>query len=250
MTSKAPVTIIGSYLSPYVRKVLVCLDIKGVDYRIDPIVPFYGSDEFTRISPTRRIPVYLDETVTLPDSTVICEFLDEYYPGPALLPKQPVDRARARWLEEFADSRMGDVFIWALFNQRVINPFVWRQAPDEAILEKALDVDIPGILDFLETQLPANAYLFETISLADIAISVFFRNAAFAGFEPDPQRWPLTSGFIQRVLNHPAFLRLRPFEELCLRTPLPRHREALLAMGAPLTDHSLYTPTPRRGGFS
>jgi glutathione S-transferase len=29
-----PVRIIGSYLSPYVRKVLVCLDLKGVDYRI------------------------------------------------------------------------------------------------------------------------------------------------------------------------------------------------------------------------
>ena len=41
--------IIGSYLSPYVRKVLVCLDIKGVAYEIDPIVPFYGNDEFARL---------------------------------------------------------------------------------------------------------------------------------------------------------------------------------------------------------
>ena len=40
--------IIGSYLSPYVRKVLVCLDIKGVPYEIDPIVPFHGNDEFAR----------------------------------------------------------------------------------------------------------------------------------------------------------------------------------------------------------
>jgi hypothetical protein len=42
--------IIGSYLSPYVRKVLVCLDIKGIAYQIDPIVPFYGNDEFARLS--------------------------------------------------------------------------------------------------------------------------------------------------------------------------------------------------------
>ena len=33
--------IIGSYLSPYVRKVLVCLYVKGVTYRIDPTVPFW-----------------------------------------------------------------------------------------------------------------------------------------------------------------------------------------------------------------
>ena len=32
-----PVRIIGSYLSPYVRKVLVFLDLKGLPYEIDPI---------------------------------------------------------------------------------------------------------------------------------------------------------------------------------------------------------------------
>jgi len=34
--------IIGSYLSPYVRKVLVFLELKGIPYEVDPIVPFYG----------------------------------------------------------------------------------------------------------------------------------------------------------------------------------------------------------------
>ena len=44
------VRVIGSYLSPYVRKVLVVLDLKGLRYEIDPIVPFYGNDEFARIT--------------------------------------------------------------------------------------------------------------------------------------------------------------------------------------------------------
>ena len=39
----APVRIVGSYLSPYVRKALVALDWKGVPYEIDPIVPFLSS---------------------------------------------------------------------------------------------------------------------------------------------------------------------------------------------------------------
>jgi glutathione S-transferase len=67
--TQAAATIVGSYLSPYVRKVLVCLDIKGVAYRIDPIVPFYGNDEFARISPVRRVPVLVDDCVTLADSS-------------------------------------------------------------------------------------------------------------------------------------------------------------------------------------
>ena len=55
----APVSteIIGAYLSPYVQKVLVCLDIKGIPYEIDPIVPFHGNDEFARLSPVRMFKV-------------------------------------------------------------------------------------------------------------------------------------------------------------------------------------------------
>jgi len=67
----APVRIVGSYLSPYVRKVLVCLHVKGIAYQIDPIVPSLGDDRFSRLSPLRRIPVLADDTVTLCDSSVI-----------------------------------------------------------------------------------------------------------------------------------------------------------------------------------
>src|SRR5215510_415193 len=101
--SNSTVQIIGSYISPYVRKVLVTLHLKGVDYRIDPIVPFYGDERFTRLSPVRRIPVLIDDRVTLADSTVICQYLEDRYPTPALLPADIGQRARARWLEEYAD---------------------------------------------------------------------------------------------------------------------------------------------------
>ena len=107
--------IIGSYVSPYVRKVLACLALKGLDYEIDPITPFYGGDDFERLSPLRRIPVLIDRDLTLCDSSVICAYLDEAYPGRPLLPGSAAGRARARWLEEYADTRLGDVFIWGLF---------------------------------------------------------------------------------------------------------------------------------------
>ena len=103
------VRIIGSYLSPYVRKVLVCLHLKGVPYEIDPIVPFMGGDRFSTLSPLRRVPVLVDDGVTLADSTVICQYLEDRHPQPAVYPRDVADRARARWLEEFADTRMGDV---------------------------------------------------------------------------------------------------------------------------------------------
>jgi glutathione S-transferase len=56
---REPTTIIGGPVSPYVRKVMAMCDLKGVAYRIDPIIPFQGNDEFSRLSPLRRIPVLL-----------------------------------------------------------------------------------------------------------------------------------------------------------------------------------------------
>jgi glutathione S-transferase len=243
-----PTTIIGSYISPYVRKVLVCLDLKGIDYRVDPIVPFYGGDEFAAVSPVRRIPVLIDDRATLCDSTVICEYLEERYPRPSLFPSAPETRARARWLEEFADTRMGDVFIWRFFNEIVIKRFVWREETDTSVVERTLTVDVPAVLDYLERELPGEeSYLFGAISVADIAIAAFFRNAGFAGFEIDAGRWPVTARFVGRVLGQPSFTKLYRFEDLMLRTPIPKQRDALLAAGAPVTEKTFGTDTPRRG---
>ena len=243
-----PVTIIGSYLSPYVRKVLVCLHVKDVPYEIDPIVPFYGNERFSKLSPLRRIPVLIDGDVTLSDSTVICEYLEERFPAPSFYPRGAAARARARWLEEFADSRMGDVFIWQLFDQVAIGPAVWGEKPDREKLEHTLAVEVPAVLDYLETELPAAGFLFGgALGIADAALAAFFRNAGFARFRPDASRWPLTAGFVARVLASEPFARLAPFEDAAMRTPIPEQRRVLGARGAPLTAESFATPTPRRG---
>ena len=71
------VKIIGGPASPYVRKVLAALTWKGIEYEIDPIVPFFGDDEFGKINPLRRIPVYSDDRVTLCDSSVIVQYLED-----------------------------------------------------------------------------------------------------------------------------------------------------------------------------
>ena len=60
----APATIIGGPGSPYVRKVLAVCEMKGVPYRLDPIVPFFGDDRFSELNPLRRIPVYMDDGVS------------------------------------------------------------------------------------------------------------------------------------------------------------------------------------------
>jgi len=241
------VRIIGGYLSPYVRKVLVCLNLKGVPYEIDPIIPFMGDDRFSTLSPLRRIPVFIDDQVTLANSSVICQYLEDRYPEPGLYPRAIRERARARWLEEFADTRMGEVFIWRLFNQVAIKPFVWGEATDSEIVARTLTEDVPQVLDYLEAALPAEGYACGDLSIADIAIACFFRNAAFARFSIDAARWPISAALVERVLGLDAFQQLKRFEDRLMRTPIPQHRDVLASMGAPLTAETVGTLAPRRG---
>ncbi len=241
------VTIIGSFVSPYVRKVLACLNLKQVAYEVDPITPFLGNDEFERLSPLRRIPVLIDGAVEISDSTVICEYIEEAFGGHRLLPADPRDRARARWLEEYADTRLGDVFIWGLFYPKIVQPLVWGAPGDPARIERSLTTDIPAALDYLEQQLPASGFLFGDIGTADIAIASFFRNAAYAGFEPDPARWPRTARFVGEVLDHPAIAALLPFENVQRGVEIKARRQALMDAGAPLTATTLGQREPRTG---
>jgi glutathione S-transferase len=239
--------IIGSFVSPYVRKVLACLELKQLEYEVDPITPFFGGDEFERLSPLRRIPVLIDGDVCISDSSVICAYLDEAYPERPLLPSSPADRARARWLEEYADTRLGDVFIWGLFYQRRVRPMVWGEPADTERVERTLSEEIPRSMDYLESQLPAEGFLFGDIGLSDISIASFFRNAAYAEWSVDERRWPRLAAFVARSLAHPVFERLLEFEKVQLSSDIKGRRQALLDAGAPLTGETVGTREPRKG---
>jgi glutathione S-transferase len=140
------------------------------------------------------------------------------------------------------------VFIWRLFNQVIINPFVWGEATDPEILERTLQHDVPHVLDYVESQVPAEGFLFGGgLSVADISLATFFRNAAYARFRVDAARWPRAAAFVGRVLATPSFAKLVPFEDAMMKTPPAKQRDALLAIGAPLTRVSYGTATPRRG---
>ncbi|RUL74931.1 glutathione S-transferase family protein [Dyella choica] len=240
-------TLIGNYISPYVRKVLVCLDLKGLDYEIDPISAFSGNENFSRLSPLRRIPVLIDGELALNDSSVICQYLEDKQPQPSLYPSDIGHRAKARWLEEYADTYLADVLIWRLFYQLTIRKYLFQEPTDEAIVQRAREVEIPAALDYLETQLPQEGFIFGELSIADISIACYFRTASFVRYAVDAERWPRTAAFVQRMLALPPFQKLARLEESILKIPLAEQRNALAAAGAPLTHETMGTCAPRRG---
>ena len=126
---------------------------------------------------------------------------------------------------------MGDVFIWRLFNQIAIRPSVWGEKGDRELVDRNLKEDVPAVLDYLEAEAPAEGFRFGALSLADIAIAAFFRNAGWVRFQIDAARWPRAAAWMARTLAHPAFAKLARIEDAVLRTPIAEQRDALKVAG-------------------
>jgi glutathione S-transferase len=242
-----PVTIIGSPVSPYVRKVLAVCEIKGVPYRLDPIVAFLGDDAFSELSPLRRIPVLIDDQVSLCDSTVIAEYLEDRVPAPPVLPAAPEQRARARWIEEYADTRIADVFLWRIFYEAVILPFIFGRPRNKERIAAAVAEQVPEVMAYLEKVAPGEGFLCGALSLADIAVAVSFSNLRWARVEVDGDRWPKACAWVERTEATPALARLTRLGAALMRTPPATQRAALAALGVPLTETTMATDRPRRG---
>jgi glutathione S-transferase len=240
-------TVIGNYISPFVRKVLACLELKGLDYEIDPITPFIGDERFSALSPLRRIPVLIEGDLVLNDSSVICQYLEDRFAEPSLYPVDAAQRAKARWVEEYCDTHLASVLVWKLFYQKVVRRHVFQEEPDEAMVAHAREVEIPAALDYLESCAPAEGFLFGALSIADISVASYFRTASFVRYVIDEERWPRMAALVARVQALPSFRKLAQLEESVLRVPLAEQRDALIAAGAPLTAKTMATLTPRKG---
>jgi len=221
-----------------------------VPFQIDPIIPFQGNEDFTRISPLRRIPVFIDGQVTLGDSTAIGEYLDERYPLPLLFPKMPAARAQARWLEEFADSRMGDVFIWRIFNVAVIRPAVLKQPRDDAAIGETLRDEPPPIMDYLESVAPGDGFACGDLALADIAIAVHFANLRWSRTAADLSPWPKTIAWIDRVERTPALAKLTSLAERAMTVRRAEWRALYGEMGIALSETTYAGQGFRKGPMS
>jgi glutathione S-transferase len=203
--------LLGVYLSPFVRKVAVVLTIKGLDYEQEPIMPGSTDPDFKAMSPLGKIPVLVDGDLAVADSSAICEYLEEKYPEPTVMPTDVGSRARARFLEEFGDSKLVETAS-QIFIEKFLNPNIFGK---EADLERVARVEnelLPPYLDYLESQVPPEGYLFGNFCTADISIVTPIFNAAYGGYAIDAGRWPRYAAFVQRVAEHPAVIKVRELE--------------------------------------
>ncbi len=197
-------TLLGSAISPYVRKVKLVLLEKQIRHAVEDVIPFNPPDGWRAISPLGKIPVLRHDERIVNDSTVICEYLERLHPTPALHPSDPYDLARARWIEEYVDGGVIPVTGPRVFFELVVKPLLGQKS-DEVAAKKVVDEELPAYFDYLEAELEGDYYIGDQLSIADIAVGNLFVNLRLCGVKPDPSRWKKLAAFVDRMHARASF---------------------------------------------
>ena len=166
-TTPAP-TILGDYRSSYVRSARMAFAEKGVACALEPHPP--QSPEILALNPFGKVPTYRCGEFTLYETSAIMRHLDETLPGPALMPKDPVERAKAeQWISVL------NCYGYPAMVRNYVLQYAFPRGPggepDRATIDAALP-EIRKILGALDRAVDLRDHLVgDSITLADILMT-------------------------------------------------------------------------------
>lgn len=163
----APV-VMGDGRSTYTRAVRIAFFEKAIAHRLEPLQPH--APEILALNPFGKIPVLRLGETSLYESSAILHYIDEAFPGPALMPKDPVARAKAeQWISVincYADPAIVRKYVLA---------YVMPRGPDGKPDRAAIEAAIPEMrkaLAALDAGYGASDYLVgNMLSLPDILLA-------------------------------------------------------------------------------
>src|SRR6185503_8372157 len=94
-------------LSSYAQKVKIALREKGLKFELETpqgLGSGNSAGPFAVASPRLEVPTLIDGEARIFDSTIILEYLEDKFPSPTLLPRDPAERAKARMIEDVCDT--------------------------------------------------------------------------------------------------------------------------------------------------
>jgi glutathione S-transferase len=200
----------GTLRSTHASKTKVVLEEKGLPYRIENLPPgnlWKKPPEMLAKHPLGKVPYLDDGELTIFDSTVINEYLDERYPTPRLMPSNPAARMRVREAEQFADEAM---LVGSM-------PPIWMPYWSEPAkrnaeqMQKGRDLLLTRDLPFLDKLLEragAGGYVCGEFSLADaplMALAMVLEVDA-----PKLDALPRVDAYLQRLRQRPSYRAISP----------------------------------------
>ncbi len=193
----------GVPISVHTRKAIVAAIEKKLPYRNEPVIPFNPPAGWDRLSPTGKIPVLSDGDLHLPDSSVICAYLERTHPRPALYPTDTAAHVRALWFEEYADGTLFREVVHGIFFQNIIRPNILGQTTDEAAVKAIQSEAMPRSFGYLEKELTGSHLAGGQFTIADIAVVSNLINYHYLGYRIEA-RFPRLAGYFKVMLRHPS----------------------------------------------
>ena len=190
----------GSMISPYVRKVLITLQMKHIAYDLQELIPFVAEhkQKILALNPLGKVPVYQEGDFLLADSSVICAYLEKKHPANPLYPAPAESFARCLWYEEYADNHLIPTIATVFFHTMLATRF--NVVPDRGAVKLALESQLPEIFNYLDHEIGAKKYLVANqLSLADISMISPFINFEFAGHAVDAKKWKNLSRYVADI---------------------------------------------------
>mgnify|MGYP000930071744 FL=1 len=185
---------------PFSHRCRIVLYEKGMDFEVRDVDLHDKPDDIAVMNPYSRVPILVERDLTLYESNIINEYIDERFPHPQLMPADPVMRARARlFLYNFEHdlfSHIGDLE---------------HGTPKAA--EKARAIVRDNLTQIAPIFAKQKHMLGEDYSMLDVAIAPLLWRLEHYGIQLPKQGLPILK-YAERLFSRPAFIEaLTPVEK-------------------------------------
>jgi stringent starvation protein A len=172
--------------SPYAQKVKIALREKSVPFGLE-VPESLGTgrtdDQFGTGNPRAEVPMLVDGETRIFDSTIILEYIEERWPNPPLLPRDPGARAAARMIEDVCDTQY-EAVTWG-FSE--LTWFGRAPGPLGDVLKSAAARQTAVLQDWLAARLGEAVWFGgSTFGRADVAVAPVLHRSVLNGMGPSP----------------------------------------------------------------
>jgi glutathione S-transferase len=160
-----------TYTSPFPTRVRLVIYAKGLEVEIIEPPGFHATVEskgdYFQINPLGRVPtLVLDDGRAIPESEVICEYLEDAFPEPSLRPTDPWGRAQVRLISRLCDIYLVMAMV-PLFNASGRSRKTW-----DADRIAAAIAEVDKSLGYIEAYLGTDGYAVgDSLTQADGALT-------------------------------------------------------------------------------
>jgi len=186
--------------SPNCQRVKVVLAEKNLPYEIVPIdlrAQEQKTPAYLKMNPYGKVPVLTDDGTVLYESCIINEYLEEKYPTPPLLPRDPAQKARARILIDYGMAHFDGPY------QKLRMELMKDAKEQNAQIVASAKTDLKKLLQRFEDEIGDKQYLIGDFSLVDADLLPRFTRLEGFGVLPDPAL-PRLGKYLQRMKARPS----------------------------------------------